>query len=233
MSYFHLTLLADLDNHCFTRDLNAMGGRGRMNQDERLKELDELRQRVQQIETELANKTIGAPPMYYTAYQVLAGFVLGIFGATTSLLFNIVGSLIIGQHPLELIRVYLTFPMGEAIYDPRVPENLALAIGCFLYLGTGMLLGIPYQLVLTKYFPNASIGVRFMVVTIMSLALWLINFYGILSWLQPALFGGRWILDRIPPWVAAATHLVFGWTILLGQQTFGAVPTYKSVVEES
>jgi hypothetical protein len=44
-----------------------------------------------------------------------------------------------------------------------------------------------------------------------------VMFYGILSWLQPMLFDGRWIVDntRLPWWVAAATHVVFGWTIAL------------------
>ena len=33
--------------------------------------------------------------------------------------------------------------------------------------------------------------------------------------LQPLLFGRHWIVDGVPWWVAAATHLVYGWTILL------------------
>ena len=35
--------------------------------------------------------------------------------------------------------------------------------------------------------------------------------------LQPVLFGGRWITDSsvLPPWVAAVTHVIFGWTMAL------------------
>ncbi len=56
--------------------------------------------------------------------------------------------------------------------------------------------------------------------SVVSLAIWGINFYGILSWLQPLLIGGdpgNWITNPsyLPWWVAAATHLVFGWTIAL------------------
>jgi len=51
--------------------------------------------------------------------------------------------------------------------------------------------------------------------TFLALCLWAINFYAVLCWLQPLLFGGRWIIDLIPWWVAAATHVVFGWTIAL------------------
>jgi hypothetical protein len=46
-------------------------------------------------------------------------------------------------------------------------------------------------------------------------AIWLVNYYLLLSWIQPLLFGGNWILTQIPPWVAFLTHLVFGWTMAL------------------
>ena len=58
-----------------------------------------------------------------------------------------------------------------------------------------------------------------------SLAVFAVNFYVLLSWLQPALIGGRWITDPavLPPWVAALTHLIFGWMLAvlypLGQFT--------------
>ena len=41
------------------------------------------------------------------------GFLLGLLGAMASLLFNVIGSLVAGKNPLELIRIYLTFPLGE------------------------------------------------------------------------------------------------------------------------
>jgi hypothetical protein len=51
--------------------------------------------------------------------------------------------------------------------------------------------------------------------TILGLVIWAVNIYGVLSWLQPILIGGNWIADAktLPPWVAAATHLVFAWTM--------------------
>lgn len=139
-----------------------------------------------------------------------------------SLLFNIVGSLLVHQHPLRLIQVYLTFPLGGAALE--TDSGLALAIGCCLYLATGMLLGIPFEIVLSRWLGNASVGPRFAAVTVLALALWLFNFYVVLAPLQPALFGGRWIVDLIPWWVAAATHLVFGWTMLLVQPLATFVP---------
>jgi hypothetical protein len=41
---------------------------------------------------------------------------------------------------------------------------------------------------------------------------WLVAFYGILSWLQPLLFGGNWIVEMTPWYVGLATHLVYAIT---------------------
>lgn len=184
--------------------------------------LEELRAQVEQLEAELGSAGAeGSPGQwqtkgYYTAYHATTGFILGGFAAMSSLIFNIVGALMFGKHPLQLIRVYLTFPMGgEVIDDRKFDSGLILAIGCCLYIATGMLYGMLFQLVITRFTASSSFGARFVLVTGLAIAVWLINFYGILSWLQPLLFGGRWIVDEIPPWVAALTHLVFGWTMLV------------------
>jgi hypothetical protein len=66
-----------------------------------------------------------------------------------------------------------------------------------------------------------------MACTILALAVWAINFYGVMSWLQPLLFGDRWITDLIPWWVAAVTHLAFGWTVAL----LSSVDTSNTVAE--
>jgi hypothetical protein len=196
-----------------------------MSREAKQQELEQLQARVRQLEADLAQQEGGGqwPPRgYYTAYHVLAGFVLGMFGAATSLLFNVVGSLLVGQHPLHLIQVYLTFPLGaEALH---VENGLTLAIGCCLYLATGMLLGIPFQLVLTRWLSGATFRARLGAVTALALVVWVVNFYGLLSWLQPLLFGGNWVVTSIPPWVAALTHLVFGWTMLLVQPLGTFVP---------
>ena len=196
-----------------------------MSREAKLRQLEQLQAQVKEIEAELAQQEGSGhwpPGGYYTAYHVLAGFVLGAFGALASLVFNIVGSLLVGQHPLQLIRVYLTFPIGAEALDTE--SGLALAIGCCLYLGTGMLLGIPFQLVLTRWLPQSPFGKRFAVVTLLALSIWLVNFYGILSWLQPLLFGRAWIVREIPWWIGALTHLVFGWTMLLVQPLGTFVP---------
>lgn len=188
----------------------------------KLQELADLCRRVADLEAELVSDESSDGNWrhtYYTGYYATAGFLLGIFGALASLVFNIVGSLMwqqLGGHaqnPLRLIQVYLTFPLGEAAL--KIDNGMTLAVGCCLYLATGMLYGILFHLVLTRLTAMSRFVDRFVVVSILALAVWLVNFYGILSWLQPLLIGGNWIVELVPWWVAALTHLVFGWTMLL------------------
>jgi hypothetical protein len=200
--------------------------------DDKLTELEELRRRVAALEREIA-----APPEhwqatgYYAAYYATTGFILGMFGAAASLLFNIVGSLIVNQHPLKLIQVYLTFPLGEKALTPEFDSGIALAVGCCLYLATGMLLGVPFHMIMARFLPDGKLVPRLLLATLLGLLVWVVNFYGILSWLQPALFGGNWIVTEIPMWVAALTHLVFAWTMAL-VYPWGAYVPYRRQTEK-
>jgi hypothetical protein len=195
---------------------------------DKIQELETLKAQVQKLEAEIiAEKPDWQATEYYSAYYATSGFTLGIFGAMASLLFNIVGAPIAGKSPLELIRVYLTFPLGAKALELSqgqkvyaVNDGVILAFGYILYLGTGMLLGIPVYMALTRYAATGGLRKRLLVASIVSLAIWVINFYAILSWLQPLLVDGdpgNWITNSkyLPWWVGAATHLVFGWTIAL------------------
>jgi hypothetical protein len=186
----------------------------------KIAELERLRAEARQLEDQLerAAEQPWRASGYYAAYYATAGFMLGMFGAAASLLFNIIGATLFGKHPLELIRVYLTFPLGERALSLSAEDGragLLLALGCCLYLGTGMLLGVPFHMLMTRFAAGASLVPRLIWATVFSLLIWLINFYGILNWLQPLLFGGNWIVEQIPIWVAVLTHLSFGLTMAL------------------
>lgn len=190
------------------------------NVEQKQRELAELEERAEMLRRELTNESVAAPFQphgYYTAYYATTGFMLGIFGAMSSLLVNIVGSALTDRHPLELIRVYLTFPLGDRALE--LDSGLALAIGCCLYLGTGMLLGIPVYLALTRWAADGPLAKRLIVASVVSLVIWALMYYGILSWLQPATVPNmkpeNFIVNRVPWYVAALTHLVFGWTLAL------------------
>ena len=181
--------------------------------------LEKLREEVTELERELGESTTPiwqpTPSDYYGMYHATSGLVLGMAGALASLLLNVVGSLVVGQHPLKLIQVYLTFPLGERALTEEFNTGIGLAIGCCLYLGTGMVLGVLLQMAFARFTPNANLTTRLLFATFLGLVLWGVNFYLILDWLQPLLCGGNWIVDStiLPPWVGAATHLVFAWTM--------------------
>ncbi len=193
-------------------------------------ELQQLRERMASLEAEIASTQPDAPSWrphtYYTTYHILAGMVLGLIAAASSLLFNVIGAAMVGKHPLQLIKIYLTFPLGEKALE--LESGFALAAGCCLYLGTGMFGGIPFHMILSRYFAQASTGVRFVVTTILAIGVWLVNYYGLIAWLQPSLIGGNWIIEQIPPLIAVLTHLVFGWTILLVDQWGSFVPSTQT-----
>jgi len=185
--------------------------------------LARLRAEAAELEAEIDSEKFGqaagewARRGYYLTYYATAGFFLGMVGALVSLVFNIAGASVAGKDPLQLIRVYLTFGMGEKALDPAFDNGLALAMGCVLYIATGMLLGIIFQVVLSRYASQAGLAGRLVWATVLAVAVWLVNFYGLIAWLQPLLFGGNWIVSNaeLPWWVALATHLVFGWTMAL------------------
>ena len=41
------------------------------------------------------------------------------------------------------------------------------------------------------------------------------NFYAVLSWLQPLVTGAPSILDSVPAWLGISTHLVYAGTAVL------------------
>lgn len=187
-----------------------------MNAHDLEKQLADARQKVDDLESRMSHVEQGAPRWqptgFYTDYYAITGFFLGMIASLTSLMLNVIGSSLAGLFPLQLIRVYLTFPLGEKAL--KMEGGVALAVGCCLYIGTGMLLGIVFQLVLARFAPQpGALLKRLVIASLLAIAVWVVSFYGILSWLQPLLFQGNWIVESIPVPVAVLTHLVFGWTM--------------------
>jgi hypothetical protein len=171
---------------------------------------------------ELADAVLTPPqiwrePAYDAVHHAKVGLLVGGVAGCTSLVLNVIGSVLWpaitgqGQHPLRLIQVYLTFPLGESAL--QLNSGALLALGCVLYLATGMLYGVLFTLAISYVLPRADLSVRLAACSILSLVVWVVNFYMLLSWLQPLLFGGRWIAELMPWWVAMITHLLFGWTV--------------------
>jgi hypothetical protein len=179
------------------------------------RELEQLEARAAEVRARLVGGAVGPwwPEQFYAAYHIVVGSMLGLIAAGASLLFNIVGSLMTGREPLQLIKIYLTFPLGEKALSSE--NGVALSTGVLLYLATGMAVGAVMHAIGQRWFALAPLARRMVLATVAGLVLWLVNYYAILTWLQPLLFGGSWIVRQIPPPVAAATHLVFTWTLTL------------------
>lgn len=187
-----------------------------MDRPSKIDEIESLRSRLSELERELHaahSHAVWTPPQYYAAYEMLGGMVLGLVAAAASLLFNIVGAAMVGKHPLELIRVYLTFPLGESAL--LLEHGFALAAGVCLYMGTGMFGAIPIHMLLARFARNRPFFARLAFATALGVGVWIINYYCLIAWLQPWLIGGNWILERIPVPVAVITHLIFAWVVAL------------------
>ena len=208
--------------------------------EQKQKTLESLKAQVAALEKDLATSQIPpdwSPEKFYITYYATVGFVLGGFAAMVSLLFNVIGSTVAGKHSLEIIRVYLTFPLGaralplgEQNVDSAfvISDGTILALGCCLYIGTGMVLGSLFHCVISRFAGDKSLALRLLWGSLLGTVVWFVNYYLILSWLQPAMFGGNWITNNeyLPWWVALATHLVFGWSMAV-MTPFGAYVPYR------
>jgi hypothetical protein len=60
------------------------------------------------------------------------------------------------------------------------------------------------------------------------LAMWVVNFYFVLVWLQPRLVGEAYVLQLMPVWIGALTPLIFGLTLGV-LQPLGRCEPYRPV----
>lgn len=149
--------------------------------------------------------------------SVCSGAFLGAIAGSVSLLANVIGSLPfttshgVAASPVRLIQIYLTFLIGDRALV--MESGLVLAAGCVAYLAIGALYGMLLETLVEYFLPRAQLPERVIVFSGLSLVIWMVNFYGIMLWLQPLAFKRTYIVELIPWWVAAATHLLFGLTM--------------------
>ena len=96
---------------------------------------------------------------------------------------------------------------------------------------------VPFSFSRSNCLVTKTLAFSFLVwASAIAVAVWLVNFYVLLSWIQPLLFGGNWITSTdpvyLPWWVALATHLVFGWTMAL-IYPWGLFVPYRPQAEQS
>ncbi len=144
-------------------------------------------------------------------YLGTVGALAGFLGSVTSLVANVLGAWALGIERLMLLRVYATIFEGPDAL--RVENTSFVAEVLLIHIVVGAMFGIVF-VALTSQLPqirrlvhHAAAGLGF------GLLLWIGNFYLILSWLQPLISGDSYIVENIPWWVAALTHICYGLTL--------------------
>lgn len=166
------------------------------------------------------------PPGFYLTFYVVVGAILGVLGSLASFLFNVFGSLIVDQDPYRILRVYGTVFLGqEALTTDNLNFFMLVAV---VHFSVGALAGAVFHVGLNRFFPNASGGMQIGLGAAYGVLMWIVNFYLVLWWLEPALVGRAYVLELMPVWVAALTHIVYGVTLGI-LQPLGRFTPYSPV----
>jgi len=189
------------------------------------------RQAIRDLEAELRAAPVvpdWPPPGFYLTYYVVAGLLLGILGSLTSFAFNLVGSLVMNQDPLAFLRVYGTVFLGaRALVTEELDFFMLVAV---VHFSIGAAGGAVFHVAVNRWVPDRP-ALQIALGAAYGLLIWVVNFYGILVWLQPRLVGQAYVLELMPVWVAAVTHVIYGVTLGVLQPLGRFVPYRAQVVE--
>ncbi len=168
-----------------------------------------LEQRLRDLDRAVAPSW--PPEGFYLTFYVVAGILLGILGSITSFLFNVVGSLMVDQDPLKILRVYGTVFLGESALTTG-DLNFFMLVGV-VHFSVGAAAGAVFHVFVNRFAADRSPLSVVALGAAYGLLMWIVNFYFVLSWLQPRLVGEAWVLRLMPAWIGAATHLIYGLTL--------------------
>jgi hypothetical protein len=167
------------------------------------------------------------PPVgFYLTFYIVAGTTIGILGSLASFIFNVVGSLLVNQDPLRILRVYGTVFLGpKALTTDDLNFFMLVAV---VHFSVGAIAGAVFHVLVNRFVP-ARTGLQIVLGALYGLVMWVVNFYVVIAWLQPRLFGEAYVLELMPIWIAALTHVVYGLTLGLLQPLGRFVP-YRPAV---
>jgi hypothetical protein len=199
------------------------------------REIAEHRRAIAELESRLRASRSAAttpqvhpwpPPGFYLTFYVVVGAILGILGSLASFLFNVFGSLMVDQDPYRILRVYGTVFLGQ---DALTTDNLNFfMLVAVVHFSVGALAGAVFHVALNRFDPNASAARQIGLGAGYGVLMWIVNFYLVLWWLEPALVGRAYVLELMPVWVAALTHIVYGVTLGI-LQPLGRFTPYSPV----
>lgn len=197
--------------------------------DEILRQIEAHHEAIDALETQLRSAVVHWPPTgFYTTFYIVAGLAFGIVGGVTSFLFNLLGSMTVSQDPVLILRVFGTLFLGKEALTTDNFNFLVLVL--MVHFSVAALGGALFHVVVSRYLGERGLMFKILLGGTFGAALWLVNFYGIIVWLQPAIWGQAFILKMMPFWVAALTHIVYGLTIGALQPT-GQFVAYRPATQ--
>ena len=193
-----------------------------------LSEIERHRAAILALESRLGDAPSAPwpPAGFYLTFYVVAGTMIGILGSLVSFAFHVVGSVLISQDPLRLLRVYGTVFLGaRALTTDDLNFFMLVAV---VHFSVGALAGAVFH-VLVNYLVPGRTGAQIALGALYGVAMWLVNFYVVIAWLQPRLVGEAYVLELMPAWIAALTHVIYGVTLGVLQPLGRFVP-YRPAV---
>jgi hypothetical protein len=188
-----------------------------------LREIQRHRSALVRLESQLIEPaTAHWPPIgFYLTFYIVAGTTIGILGSLASFIFHVVGSLMVNQDPLKFLRVYGTVFLGaRALTTEDLNFFMLVAV---VHFSIGAIAGAVFHVLVNRFVPDRT-GLQIGLGVLYGLLMWFVNFYLVLSWLQPRLVGEAYVLQLMPAWIAALTHVIYGLTLGLLQPLGRFVP---------
>jgi len=198
--------------------------------DDLLREIEQHRAALDDLQHRL-HAARGAVPLdwppkgFYLTYYVVAGLMIGVLGSLTSFGVNVLGSLVVDQSPLRILRVYGTVFLGlDALRTDSLDFFMLVAV---VHFSVGAVAGAVFHVAVNRFVPDRAL-LQIGLGAAYGLLMWIVNFYFVLVWLQPKLVGEPYVLQLMPAWIGALTHLVYGLTLGL-LQPLGRFEPYRPV----
>jgi hypothetical protein len=114
------------------------------------------------------------------------------------------------QDPLLFLRVYGTVFLGaKALTTDDLNFFMLVAV---VHFSVGALAGAVFHVLVNWLVPGRT-ATQIALGAAYGLLMWIVNFYVVIAWLQPRLVGEPYVLELMPAWIAALTHVIYGVTL--------------------
>ena len=148
--------------------------------EEALREIEQHRAAIIDLEAQLREPvTHSWPPVgFYLTFYIVAGATIGILGSVTSFAFNVLGSLLVKQDPLLVLRVYGTVFLGaKALTTDDLNFFMLVAV---VHFSVGASAGAVFQVFISRFVPDRP-ALQIVLGGVYGLLMWIVNFYLIIA----------------------------------------------------